>query len=143
MHTYTSSSLPPSLLPPHYPQVATPAGLGRQVSKRLQEEWDKEIPPASLTRLLKVNSPEWWLIVVGVLGAVVNGSIFPIYSILFGEVLRVFQESLPGEIVEEITTWALLFLMLAVVSAIAIFFKVSWVSFASPAKISPIPTPLP
>ena len=61
---------------------------------------------------------------IGVLGAVINGSIFPIYSILFGEVLRVFQETVAEDIVEEITIWAVLFLVLAVVSAIAIFFKV-------------------
>ena len=108
---------------PPLSQAAAPA-LKKQVSSKLQEEWDKEIPPVSLGRLLKVNAPEWWLIIVGVLAAMVNGSVFPVYSILFGEVLRVFQMQ-PNEVLEEITPWAALFLALAVGSAIAIFFKVS------------------
>ena len=103
-------------------QVATPA-LKRQVSKKKEEEWDKEIPNVAMGRVIKVNAPEWWLIVVGVLAAMVNGSVFPLYSILFGEVLRVFQ-SQPQDILEEITPWALLFLVFAIGSGIAIFFKV-------------------
>ena len=106
--------------------MATPA-LKKQVSSKLQEEWDKEIPPASFLRLLKVNAPEWWLIIIGVLAAIVNGSVFPVYSILFGEVLRVFQMP-PDEVLEGITPWASLFLALATGSAIAIFFKVSRLS---------------
>ena len=93
-------------------------------SKKLQEKWDKEIPSAPLHRLMRVNAPEWWLIAVGVVAAVINGSVFPVYAILFGEVLKVFQESRTDQIIEEITIWAVLFLVLALSSAIAIFFKV-------------------
>ena len=112
--------------PPLLPVLCQAApGLKRQVSsKKQQEEWDKEIPQASFFRLMKVNAPEWWLIVIGVLAAIVNGSVFPVYSILFGEVLRVFQESRTDEVVEGITPWAVLFLALAIGSGIAIFFKV-------------------
>ena len=56
-----------------------------------------------------------------------NGSVFPVYSILFGEVLRVFQMP-PDEVLGGITPWASLFLALATGSAIAIFFKVSHLS---------------
>ena len=74
--------------------------------------------------IIKVNAPEWWLIVIGVVAATVNGSVFPVYSILFGEVLRVFQ--MPKEdVLDEINVWAILFLALAFGSGIAIFFKVS------------------
>ena len=76
-----------------------------------------------LLLLLKVNAPEWWLIVIGVVAAAVNGSVFPVYSILFGEVLRVFQ--MPKEdVLDKINLWAILFLALAFISGIAIFFKV-------------------
>lgn len=94
------------------------------MSSKKQEEWDKEIPKASFTRLLKANAPEWWLIAIGVLAAMGNGSVFPIYSILFGEVLREFQKP-PSDVLDGITPWAATFLALAAGSAIAIFFKVS------------------
>ena len=73
---------------------------------------------------MKVNSPEWLFIIVGVVAAMINGSVFPVYSILFGEVLRVFQMP-PDEVLDGISPWAALFLALATGSAIAIFFKVS------------------
>ena len=118
-----SPSHPPSITP-SLTQAATPA-LKKQVSSKKQEEWDKEIPKASFTRLLKANAPEWWLIAIGVLAAMGNGSVFPIYSILFGEVLREFQKA-PSDVLDGITPWAATFLALAAGSAIAIFFKVSF-----------------
>ena len=113
-----------SCFPAIYSLQAGGAPTGQISSKKLQEKWDKEIPAAPLHRLLRVNAPEWWLITVGVVAAVINGSVFPVYSILFGEVLKVFQQSRTDQVVEEITIWAVLFLVLALSSAIAVFFKV-------------------
>ena len=62
---------------------------------------------------------------MGTLAAMINGSVFPIYAILFGEVLRVFQGSRTDQILEDITVWAGVFLGLACGSAVAIFVKVS------------------
>ena len=70
-----------------------------------------------------MNAREWWLIVLGVLGAVVNGSIFPLFAIFFGEILEVF--GLPAEeVFGEIHLWAGLFILLGVVSGISQFSKV-------------------
>ena len=54
-----------------------------------QAEWDKDLKDVPMFRLLAMNGKEWWLIVLGLLGAVVNGSVFPIFAILFGSVLNV------------------------------------------------------
>lgn len=54
-----------------------------------QEEWDKDLQQVPLSRIMKLNAKEWWLIVLGVLGAGVQGSIFPVFAILFGEALKV------------------------------------------------------
>ena len=93
-------------------------------SRKQQEDWDKEIPNTSFLRLLRVNSSEWWLIAVGVLAAIVNGSIFPIFSLLLGEVLTIFQNSRTDQVLDDVTMWGVLFLGLAFGSAIAAFFKV-------------------
>ena len=61
--------------------------------------------------------------VLGTLGAMVNGSMFPLFALFFGEVLEVF--SLPSEqVFGEIHLWAGLFLLLGVVSFFAQFAKV-------------------
>lgn len=150
-----SSPLPPLLLPssplflpfsppPSLPSQAAVPELKKQISAKKQEEWDKEIPPVSLGRVIKVNAPEWWLIVIGVLAAMINGSVFPVYSILFGEVLRVFQMP-PDQVLDEIDVWAILFLALAVASGIAIFFKVRCFApqFSPPLSLSPCISRLP
>ena len=38
-----------------------------------------------------MNAREWWLIILGLGGAAVNGSVFPLFAIVFGEVLGVCQ----------------------------------------------------
>ena len=98
--------------------------LQRQISKKKQEEWDKDIPQVSLTRVIKMNAREWWIIILGVMAAAINGCITPLFAILFGEVLAVF--ALPAdEVFDEIHPWAALYITLGVVAGIAIFIKVS------------------
>ena len=106
------------------PLFVDPSQISEKALEKKQEEWDKDIPQVSLWRVMKMNAKEWWIIILGLLGAAVNGSIFPMFSILFGEVLAVF--ALPAdEVIDEIHPWAGLFLVLGFVSATAIFIKVS------------------
>ena len=85
---------------------------------------DEEIPVVPLHRVLRLNAKEWWIIILGLLGAAVGGSICPMFAIFFGEILAVF--SLPAdEILGEVPLWASLFIVLAVVSGLGIFAKVS------------------
>ena len=96
----------------------------RQSLKKMQEEWDKEIPVVPLHRVLRLNAKEWWIIILGLLGAAVGGSICPMFAIFYGEILAVF--ALPAEeILGEVPLWASLFIVLAVVSGLGIFAKVS------------------
>ena len=89
-----------------------------------EEEWDKEIPSVSLGRVIAVNAREWWLIILGVIGAFLAGSVTPIFAIVLGEILEVF--TLPrAEIRSAIVLWAAIFLAMGVGSMIGIFLKVS------------------
>lgn len=72
-----------------------------------------------------MNAREWWLIIIGTVGAMINGSIFPLFAVFFGEILEVF--SLPSEqVFGEIHLWAGLYILLGVVSGVAIFCKVRY-----------------
>lgn len=46
----------------------------------------------SYWQLLKLNKPDWFLVVVGVFFSAVIGCLFPAISLLFSEVLRVSDE---------------------------------------------------
>lgn len=70
-----------------------------------------------------MNAKEWWLIVLGVLGAAFQGSIFPLFAVFFGEILAVF--ALPADqVLGEIHVWAGMFVALGVVSFLSVFAKV-------------------
>jgi hypothetical protein len=73
--------------------------------------------------VIKLNAREWWIIVVGVLGAAVSGSIWPLFALLFGEILEVFARS-ADEVLGGIHMWAGLFIVLGIVSGAGVFLKV-------------------
>lgn len=54
-----------------------------------EEDPDDRVEPAPVLRILKYNQPEWPYLLLGSLGAAVNGSINPIYSVLFSQILGV------------------------------------------------------
>uniref|UniRef100_A0A672KEU6 Bile salt export pump-like n=1 Tax=Sinocyclocheilus grahami TaxID=75366 RepID=A0A672KEU6_SINGR len=47
------------------------------------------IEPAPVARILRYNRPEWPCMLLGSLGAAINGSVNPIYALLFSEILGV------------------------------------------------------
>jgi hypothetical protein len=53
------------------------------------ESKKEDLPKPSLGRIMKLNAPEWQMIVLGVVCAAVNGGAMPAYGVLFGEVLGV------------------------------------------------------
>ena len=102
-------------------------GAKRQLSAKKDddEEADKDIPEVSFLRIIKHNAKEWWLILLGVIGSAINGSIQPLFAVLFGEILEVFIN--PATVLNEIHPWAGGFLVIGVVSGVAIFAKVRMV----------------
>lgn len=53
---------------------------------------NKKLESASLTRILSLNSPEFWWIILGSIGAMGAGSVQPIFAVIFGEILKVFTK---------------------------------------------------
>ncbi|XP_053763967.1 bile salt export pump isoform X3 [Panthera pardus] len=48
---------------------------------------EEEIEPAPVRRILRFNAPEWPYMLVGAVGASVNGSVTPLYAFLFSQIL--------------------------------------------------------
>ena len=91
--------------------------------KKLQKQWDKETPVVPLLQILTKNSPEWWMIALGLVGSMVAGAVTPIFSIFFGKILGVFAGP-PETVLSKIHPWAGLFLVLAFATGMANFLKV-------------------
>uniref|UniRef100_A0A8B9W2E1 Bile salt export pump n=1 Tax=Anas zonorhyncha TaxID=75864 RepID=A0A8B9W2E1_9AVES len=53
----------------------------------------EDIKPVPFTRILKYNASEWPYMVLGSLGAAVNGAVSPLYALLFSQILGVKQKT--------------------------------------------------
>lgn len=54
-----------------------------------EEEDDESVEPAPVARILKYNLPEWPYMLVGSVGAAINGGVNPVYALLFSQILAV------------------------------------------------------
>ena len=97
----------------------------RRRSLRTSKSDTSTLPSVSWIRVLRVNSCCWFIVfLLGVVGALVQGIVFPTFAFLFGQVLRVF--TLPfNQVLGAIHGWAAMFLILGFISGIATFAKVS------------------
>uniref|UniRef100_A0A8C5CD99 ATP-binding cassette, sub-family B (MDR/TAP), member 11a n=1 Tax=Gadus morhua TaxID=8049 RepID=A0A8C5CD99_GADMO len=77
------------------------------------------VEPAPVLRVLRYNRPEWPYMLLGSLGAAVNGSVNPIYAILFSQILGVnlIQQR------EQIDGICILFCIVALVSFFSQFLQ--------------------
>ncbi|XP_055005950.1 bile salt export pump isoform X2 [Boleophthalmus pectinirostris] len=87
----------------------------------IEEEQPEESAP--VTRILKYNQPEWPYMVLGSVGAAVNGSINPIYAVLFSQILGTFAIPDPVEQTRQINGVCVLFCIVAVVSVFSNFLQ--------------------
>ncbi|KAL4222180.1 ABC transporter B member 11 [Mactra antiquata] len=85
------------------------------------KEKEKEVD-ASVTKIMRLNSPEWYLIMLGCFGSLVNGGLMPAFAVIFSEILGVFSK--PADEQEDlITRYVLMFVGLGVLSFITYFLQ--------------------
>nr|DAD38460.1 TPA_asm: hypothetical protein HUJ06_009101 [Nelumbo nucifera] len=80
-------------------------------SRRLQE--------VSLWRLAYLNKPELPVLLLGVISAVVSGVIFPVFGLFISSVIKIFFEQ-PSELRRGSRFWALMYVILGVISLVSI-----------------------
>ncbi|XP_055086728.1 bile salt export pump [Periophthalmus magnuspinnatus] len=93
----------------------------REEKEDLEEE--EPVESAPVTRILKYNQPEWPYMVLGSLGAAVNGSVNPIYAVLFSQILGTFAIPDPVEQRRQINGVCVVFCIVAVVSFFSQFLQ--------------------
>ncbi|KAL2510440.1 ABC transporter B family member 4 [Abeliophyllum distichum] len=75
-------------------------------------------PEVPIRRLAHLNKPELPVLVAGILSAIVNGAIVPLFGILLSIVIKTFYEP-PHKLREDSKFWALMFVVLGAVSLLA------------------------
>ncbi|KAJ9063063.1 hypothetical protein DSO57_1003994 [Entomophthora muscae] len=81
------------------------------------EEGVTSIFPTPLYRLIfqmvRLNSPETVMLVLGTIGAIMLGLIYPMFAIIFSSLLQAFSQ-VGDKLLEETSFWSLMFLFLAI-----------------------------
>ncbi|KAI3355787.1 hypothetical protein L3Q82_004352 [Scortum barcoo] len=93
------------------------------LQQKYEDDAEEHEEPAPVARILKYNQPEWPYMLVGSLGAAANGSVSPIYAILFSQILGTFAIVDYNEQKKEIDGICVLFCIVAVVSLFTQFLQ--------------------
>lgn len=80
-----------------------------------------DIPEVGMSRVFKLNGPEWIWIVFGCLAALANGAVQPCFAVLFAEILGVFGIRDIEEQKEKTLLYAMLFLAVGGGAALSMF----------------------
>ncbi|KAG6429222.1 hypothetical protein SASPL_107267 [Salvia splendens] len=97
---------------------ATTLNVSESVLEKSDHESSEKPPKVPLRRLANLNKPEIPVLIAGAVFAIINGSILPIFGILISSVIKSFFES-PSELRKDTKFWAIIFMVLGVVSLIA------------------------
>uniref|UniRef100_A0A4W5JSU0 ATP-binding cassette, sub-family B (MDR/TAP), member 11a n=1 Tax=Hucho hucho TaxID=62062 RepID=A0A4W5JSU0_9TELE len=88
-----------------------------------KEETEARVEPAPVARILKYNKSEWPYMLLGSIGAAINGSVNPIYAILFSQILGTFSIRDLDEQRAQINGICILFCAVAVTSFFSQFLQ--------------------
>ncbi|XP_042350233.1 bile salt export pump [Plectropomus leopardus] len=88
-----------------------------------EDDEDEHVEPAPVARILKYNQPEWPYMLLGSLGAAVNGSVNPVYAVLFSQILGTFGIRDMTEQREQINGICILFCIVAAASFFSQFLQ--------------------
>jgi ATP-binding cassette subfamily B (MDR/TAP) protein 1 len=100
----TAFGLPTDVPPIHDNEVAKPV---------------ENFPKVSIRRLAYLNKPEIPFLLLGAIAAMINGAILPIFGILLSRVIKSFFEP-PHQLRKDTNFWAIMFVILGVVSFLSI-----------------------
>uniref|UniRef100_A0A668U9P8 Uncharacterized protein n=1 Tax=Oreochromis aureus TaxID=47969 RepID=A0A668U9P8_OREAU len=101
-------------------KIATDTNI---TSENQRNDAEEHVEPAPVARILKYNQQEWPYMLLGSLGAAVNGSVNPIYAILFSQILGTFAIQDLNEQRKQINGICVLFCIVAVASFISQFLQ--------------------
>ncbi|GBP95551.1 Multidrug resistance protein 1, partial [Eumeta japonica] len=87
-------------------------------SEDSDKEDDERIPPVNDWQLLKLNGPEWPLLVVGSIAAFIQGACFPMFALLFGLAIGVFAYEDNARTLRDSAVFSGMFIVIAAVAGV-------------------------
>ncbi|KAK9513786.1 hypothetical protein VZT92_027292 [Zoarces viviparus] len=91
--------------------------------KDYDTEEDENVPVMSFPQLLRLNLHEWPYILVGIICAIFNGAMQPLFAVIFSKIITVFAEPDQEVIRARSTFYSLMFVVIGVVTFITMFLQ--------------------
>ncbi|NXY34317.1 MDR1 protein, partial [Pomatorhinus ruficollis] len=76
---------------------------------------EENLPAVSYLKILALNKPEWFYVLMGVIAAAVIGAVHPAFAVIFGKIIGAFQERDPVKRSKNTVVLSLIFLLLGVI----------------------------
>ncbi|CAB3398371.1 unnamed protein product [Caenorhabditis bovis] len=99
-----------------------------RLKKELEEEGAARV---NLFRILKYARPEIFFLLLATIASVIQGAVMPTFSLFFSQIIEVFSNPNPEQMLKDGHFWALMFLVLAAVQGTTMFFQCALFGIAS------------
>ncbi|MED6267613.1 Multidrug resistance protein 1, partial [Characodon lateralis] len=86
-------------------------------------EEEEDVPSVSFFKVLSLNASEWPHILVGLICAIINGAIQPLFAILFSKIITVFAEPEQDVIRQRSNFFSIMFVTIGVVCFFTMFLQ--------------------
>ncbi|KAF5455486.1 hypothetical protein F2P56_025056 [Juglans regia] len=100
------------------------------IREKVPAESEEKFPLVSIWRLAYLNKPEIPIILLGVIAAIISGILLPILGILLTKVIHSFYEKPTDLMIQDTSFWSKMFVILGVVSFLAIPARAYFLSVA-------------
>ncbi|XP_048193780.1 ATP-binding cassette sub-family B member 5 [Perognathus longimembris pacificus] len=81
------------------------------------------LPEVSLLKIFKLNKSEWPFVVLGTLASVLNGSVHPVFSIVFAKMVTMFGHDNKSTLKHDAEVYAMIFVILGIICFVSYFMQ--------------------
>ncbi|XP_049777245.1 ATP-dependent translocase ABCB1-like [Schistocerca cancellata] len=85
---------------------------------------EEKVPDVGLTTVVRLNAPEWHLLVTGTVAALIAGAAFPLFAVFFGDVLGVLSLPDPEDVRSQANWYSVLFFVIAILASTGYFLQI-------------------
>ncbi|NP_084237.1 ATP-binding cassette sub-family B member 5 [Mus musculus] len=76
------------------------------------------LPEVSLLKIFKLSKSEWPFVVLGTLASALNGSVHPVFSIIFGKLVTMFEDKNKATLKQDAELYSMMLVVLGIVALV-------------------------
>ncbi|KAM7121162.1 ATP-binding cassette sub-family B member 5 [Molossus nigricans] len=92
-------------------------------SEESTQNKETSLPEVSLLKIFKLNKSEWPSVVLGTLASVLNGTVHPVFSIIFAKIITMFENDDKTTLKHDAEIYSMVFIILGVICFVSYFIQ--------------------